>query len=147
MSALKEEALMEEDLFVNLTSEYSDSEDAEDFEQALLHVESQLEAIAIGVTSEGSNGGFGWADALGGQQLHPPLDGAPLSWSPLDAPGEGLSDVPKEKSGGTSFAEFDNPGEWSCFTHRSKFESKWGTGPCQCADWKPSGRHGPFWGL
>lgn len=98
-------------------TEHSDSECEDDFEQALPQVEQQLEAVAVNATSEGSNGRFGQSERA--------LFGAPENWSPQDAPEEWSPEQPKLPEGEpATFAEVDNPGGWSRFTHRPKFDGK-----------------------
>ena len=56
------------------------------------------------------------------------LKNTPKGWSVPSAPGGWTPATRKEEKGDPKFEDVDNPGQWSEFTFRPKFEGKCGSG-------------------
>ena len=117
ISAMREEDMMETNLFGNLPTEFSDDEAAEDDfdEPSLPDIERELALLSVSVDNEQPAG-------ENNSNSEPVLYGAPAGWEPPSAPADYSPEAPKiSKDEPENFASVDNPGNWSSFTYRPKF--------------------------
>ena len=127
MSAMREEDLMESNLFGRLPTEFSDDEAAEDDfdDDALPEVEREMASLSVAIDNEVQRG---FQDESNNNE-RPVMYGAPAGWKPPSAPDDFAPDPPKRNKGEpTTFDTVDNPGQWSQFTYRPKFGGDRGCG-------------------